>query len=265
MDDSIARIVASATSNASDLPGFPPTAVQERFVGQSGEAALLEVVPFFELIDSNSRIGRQSVVLDFGVGWGRIARFYQDVVLATNMYLADVDPEALEWCRTCRVQGIPILVDPMGALSLETASIDVAYSYSVFSHLSADAALHWFNELHRVLKPRSYLVFTAQSLRFLDLVNACALKSDANAIERSIGRYMGPNPARAVDRYKRGEHAYSDVNGGGGGGILSGEFYGWAAIPPEWFENNLRSKFAIEDYIDDASRFEQAVYVARRL
>jgi hypothetical protein len=113
------------------------------------------------------------------------------------------------------------------------------------------------------LKPGSYLVFTTQSLRFLNLVNACLLKADANGIERIIGRYMGPNPARSADRYRRGEHTYSDVNGGGG--ILSGDFYGWAAIPPKWFESNLGSKFAIENYIDDGSRFEQAVYVARRL
>ncbi|MFC4625538.1 hypothetical protein ACFO1V_09970, partial [Daeguia caeni] len=119
-------------------------------------------------------------------------------------------------------------------------------------------------EISRTLATGGIFVFTPQSLRFLDLVVACRNKVDANEIERNIGRYMGSNPERAVAAFKAGEHAYSDVNGQGGGGVLTGDFYGWAAIPASWFTKQFGTDFEVIDYIDDPARFEQAVFVTRK-
>lgn len=264
MSPNIERILASADKETPELPTFPPNEVQERFVGRSGRSALEEVVPFLSLIAKFKRPSKDTTVVDFGAGWGRIARFFQDVVPANQLYLADVDPAALEWCKNCRVQGTPILLEKSGPLPLGSSSIDIVYSYSVFSHLAESAAELWLDEIHRALKPGGVLVFTTQSLRFLHLVRACAAKDDANDLERSIGGYMGADPEKAVASYERGDHTYSDVNGGGGGGVLTGDFYGWAAIPPAWFERKFGTKFTIEKYVDDPKILEQAIYIVRK-
>ena len=72
---------------------------------------------------------------------------------------------------------------------------------------------------------------------------------------------MGPNPKEAIHSYKNGLHAYSNT---GGGGVLSGDFYGWAAIPPKWINDNFQCRFSVESYIDDQSQFDQAVYIIRK-
>ncbi|MDQ0998071.1 SAM-dependent methyltransferase [Phyllobacterium ifriqiyense] len=264
MDSFIGRILASADAKDGDLPGFPPPEVQARFVGRSGRDALSEVLPFVSLIQDYSLPSNSTQVLDFGCGWGRIARFFQNSVDAEALKLADVDPEALNWCKDSGVKGTRYLLEPTGKLPFDNNSIDVAYSYSVFSHLSEVSAVHWLNELHRALRPNGILIFTTQSMRFLQLVLACNQKTDPSAMEASIGTYMGRNPQRSVEQFQSGQHAYSDVNGLGGGGMLSGDFYGWAAIPQKWFENHFRWAFHVEEYIDDPAVLEQAVYVARK-
>ena len=256
------RILASAGGTTeADLPGFPPAPIQERFVGRSGPAAIEEVIPFFEAIVDRASPDADTAILDFGAGWGRIARLFQVITTHERLYLADVDPEALEWCRQCGVAGVPLLLEPNGVLPLSENSLDVVYSYSVFSHLAEHAARHWFAEIGRTLKPGGLFVFTTGSLRFLELVRACHEKPNPNQFEAMIGRYMGSDPYLAIRRYQHGLHTYSDT---GGGGMLSGEFYGWAAIPPKWFDAEVGHLFELEAHVDDRSMSEQAVYITRR-
>lgn len=258
------QIKTSVNEDVPDAPGFPPEAVQARFVGRSGVSAIEEVIPFAEIVYREGNIQSTSRVLDFGVGWGRIARLFQKAVNEENLFLADVDADALKLCSELRVKGIPMHVTPNGNLPLEDRSLDVVYSYSVFSHLSESAARHWLSEVCKKLRSSGVLVFTTQSLRFLDLVVACHNKSDANDIERSIGNYMGGAPDKAVIDFKKGKLVFWDANGVGGGGVLSNEFYGWAAIPLEWFNSYYGDQMDLIDYIDDPSQFEQAVIVARK-
>ncbi|MGO4450144.1 class I SAM-dependent methyltransferase [Phyllobacterium sp. TAF24] len=257
-------IIRSAGESIPEAPKFPPVDVQERFVGRSGKPALVEVLPFIALIRKYARISNNTKMMDFGVGWGRIARFFQDAISEDTFYLADVDQEALQWCVDCSVKGNRVLLDPIGSLPMQDGTLDIIYSFSVFSHLSEASAKHWLNELHRVLKPGGVLIFTTQSMRFLHLVRACHAKARPNDIERSIGQYFGSNPQRAVDRYAEGKHTYTDVGGDGGGGVLSGEFYGWAAIPPRWVHSTLGGMFKVMKYIDNPKVQEQAIFVLKK-
>jgi SAM-dependent methyltransferase len=240
------------------LPGFPPENVQNRFVGRSGRAALEEVRPFYETIIAEHPVSPGSAVLDFGCGWGRIARFFQGT--GSAVYLADVQQEALDWCSSLRVAGVPVKLERQGALPFEANTVDLAYAYSVFSHLSEDSAAHWLTEIARALKPGGSLVFTVLSLRFLHLVRACHDKQDADALQRQIGMYMGDDPNVAIERYKRGEFAYHPQ---GGGGKLSGDFYGWAAMPIDWFKR-FAPGLELVRFENDQQGFEQAVVIARK-
>ncbi|MFC4624512.1 class I SAM-dependent methyltransferase [Daeguia caeni] len=138
------KIKSSVSQPVPEAPGFPPAYIQERFVGRSGQAAIEEVIPFAQIVSDIGHLTLESKVLDFGVGWGRIARLFQKTVSSDNLYLADVDPEALSLCKETRVRGQAILLDPSGSLPFNDGFFDAIYSYSVFSHLAEASAKHWF-------------------------------------------------------------------------------------------------------------------------
>ncbi|MBU3585178.1 hypothetical protein [Polynucleobacter sp. AM-26B4] len=63
------------------LPKFPPESIQVNTTGLSGKEALREAFIFYEdctkaFNKAGNAISRIDKILDFGVGWGRIARFF---------------------------------------------------------------------------------------------------------------------------------------------------------------------------------------------
>ena len=93
------------------------------------------------------------------------------------------------------------------------------------------------------------LTFTTQGRRFLEL--CCAIRTKAAreplaVAEKTIDSFFD-NPFRALSDFREDDTVYTGV---GGGGVLAGDFYGWAAIPESWLHSNL-SDFVIEDVTDD--------------
>jgi SAM-dependent methyltransferase len=245
------------------VPGGPPPEVQARFVGWSGEAALRECFEFYllakRLAGPDRLAGR---VLDFGVGWGRLIRLFAHDVTPDRLHGVDVDPEIVGVCGETGVPGVLEVVEPGAALPFPDGHFTLAYAYSVFSHLSADAAEHAFGELARVLGPGGQLTFTTQGSRFLDL--CCAIRDKARSgslepAEATIDSFF-PDPQRARKTFRKGGHVYSGV---GGSGVLTGDFYGWAAVPERWLRKHARG-FEVESITDDPAVNEQVVVTLRR-
>jgi len=256
------RHIQSLTDVSMGLPGFPPDHVQMQYVGSCGEAALREIWPFFVKANQSVPLDGSSRVVDFGVGWGRIARLFHES--HNLMFLADISEEALSFVRSQGVRGIPIKIREGSPMPLDPVSVSLVYSYSVFSHISEASAIFWINDIHRILKPGGAFLFTAQSMRFLNLVYACNANPNPTDIERVIGTYIA-DPELAMQRFNEGKHVFT---GGGGRDSqgLSVQDYGWAAIPRAWLESVIAGKFVIEELCDEpANLTEQDIYVLRRL
>jgi SAM-dependent methyltransferase len=245
------------------VPGGPPPDVQRRFVGWSGGAAMKECFPFFQLV---KRVYRGDLsedrVLDFGVGWGRLIRLFAHDVPEGHLFGVDVDPDVLQACADTGVPGSLGHIDPADPLPFGTGEFGLAYAYSVFSHLSEPAAAAAFDELARVLHPGGQLTFTTQGRRFLESCCAIRRKSKSEPLteaERTMDSFF-QDPFHALKRFRKGKHVYTGV---GGGGVLTADFYGWAAIPEKWLRSNL-PEFTIEDITDDPSVNEQVVVTLRR-
>jgi SAM-dependent methyltransferase len=246
-----------------DVPTGPPTDIQARFVGLSGGSALRGCFAFYQL---TKRLYAGDLasdpVLDFGVGWGRLIRLFAHDVPTKNLFGVDVDAGILEVCEQTAVPGSLSLVAPGGPLPFGNSTFGLVYAYSVFSHLSVDAALGAFAELARVLRPSGQLTFTVQGKRFLRLCCTVREKADHAALtdaEATIDSFFD-DPFLAEENYVRGEYVFAGI---GGGGTLSGDFYGWAAIPERWLRSSL-PEFAIDDITDDPSVDEQVIITARR-
>jgi SAM-dependent methyltransferase len=117
-------------------------------------------------------------VLDIGSGIGRVALGLTNVLSAAGSYEGfDVDGRAVRWCNehiTPRHPRFRFTHANVMARRYERgetpatqyrfpwpdASFDFAFATSVFTHLEMDAAIHYFRETRRVLRPGGIVVAT---------------------------------------------------------------------------------------------------------
>jgi SAM-dependent methyltransferase len=122
-------------------------------LGAETRDALLDLLPndwFFE--------GKR--VLDFGCGAGRTLRHFLGEAERTDIWGVDVDPQSIEWLEANLCPPLHALrCDPGPPLPFETASFDLIWAISVFTHLTDESA-SWLIELHRLLRSGALLMAT---------------------------------------------------------------------------------------------------------
>lgn len=124
-------------------------------------------------------------VLEFGVGCGRVARHFLSNGYH-NFVGTDVDSDLIEWCTKHLVESESISFVTNGyepPLPIESESIDVAFSISVFTHMSEDNQIAWAKEIARVMRPGG-LVFVS----FLERSEA-ELPAKVKVVERRDAEY----------------------------------------------------------------------------
>jgi SAM-dependent methyltransferase len=249
-------LAASEFDPSLGLPGFPPAQIQANFTGRHGRPALEEAFELYSLIKKSA--GRlDGPVLDFGVGWGRILRFFIKDLPAQKLHGVDIEPTAIEECRAAKLPAQLSLLKPGEPLPYADGTFQIVYAYSVFTHLPAKAAKRAIDEIKRVLRPDGKIIFTALTARYLRL----CVEYDtfpSGTWQKSMASAF-PNPRALLEKYEAGEFVYSPI---GGGGALTDDIYGWAAVPKSIMADDWGLK--IEQAHDDGSRFLQGAFVAKR-
>lgn len=100
-------------------------------------------------------------ILEWGCGPGRVIRHVPDAFNdSAQVFGSDYNPESIAWCTRAipRVTFIQNGLHP--PLHAESDFFDVAYSISVFTHLSESVCNEWIAELHRVIRPGGILIIT---------------------------------------------------------------------------------------------------------
>jgi SAM-dependent methyltransferase len=149
------------------LPSVPERSDQVLWNGSSGMALAAQSKAFYRKLSDryaaySKRAMADSRVLDFGCGWGRLTR-----------YLArDVEPGGLYGCdpvegilRMCRENGVPATLarsDFVPERLPFDEEFDLAYAFSVFTHLSEPAHEACLRALHSSLRPGALLVLTVR-------------------------------------------------------------------------------------------------------
>lgn len=250
---------------AAVVPPNPPEATQTKFVGLSYEHAYAEAETFVNVVDefatkhgagplsSARRIG------DFGSGWGRISRTLLTKIRPMALHALDVDNEMTALINES-LPGINALtIDPAPPTVLGDASLDGLLAFSVFSHLSPGAHESWAAEIGRIVAPGGFAAITVLDQEFFAQVagaQAAVKAGEADAFATELAKTFDDAKA-AQSAYAAGEIQYSGI---GGGEVRTGDYYGWAAAPPEYIQRVWGAAgFRMVEWIPSGTLFPQAL------
>ncbi|MCW5716410.1 MAG: class I SAM-dependent methyltransferase [Bauldia sp.] len=171
-----AKVIRSIDEPSQDgiaFPRFPPVAMQERIHGHSDATAVREAFAFHRLVSDfaarlQSEIGRDTTILDFGSGWGRIVRPFMARTELNNIIGFEPNPLFVQVARALN----PYVSFVSGSFGPPTVfadgRFDVIVAWSVFTHLPVPLGRRWLDELARILRPGGLLFVTAWGERFID-------------------------------------------------------------------------------------------------
>ncbi|MEG4441140.1 class I SAM-dependent methyltransferase [Microcoleus sp. AT9_B5] len=258
--EAIVKSVEHPFVDGIELPGFPPDEIQRNTVGSSGKLALGEGFNFYSEIKRYAAtlgrpLTRDSHILDFGCGWGRMIRFFLKEVVADNLYGIDVDPAMIDICVNTVRQGNFSVVKPEPPTQFSNNSFEVVYAYSVFSHLSEPVHIKWVEEFSRILKPGGILIVTTQARRFIEFCRSLRDQNHESGWYNGLANSFLDTEAAFAD-YDNGKFLYSAT---GGGAARPASFYGEAVISPEYIKREWTKYLTFCDFVDDPAKFNQAV------
>lgn len=153
------------------LPQMADAALQKASTGLAGGRLLRQSVGFIDHIvlgcaDAGVRPA-EARILDFGVGWGRLAMLWLKYAKPENLVGCDAWESSLEEARRLRLPIDLVLSDPLlHTLPVAEGSLDVVYAFSVFSSLGPRAFPACLAGLALMLRPGGQVVFTVRPAEY---------------------------------------------------------------------------------------------------
>lgn len=250
-----------------ELPGFPSDTIQTNTTGQAGINTLKEAYIFYQdCLETFAILGnpikRENKLLDFGVGWGRIVRFFLRELSLSNIYGLDVMSEFIEICKeTFRSKNF-FVTTPFPPSMMEDNSFDFIVGYSVFSHLSEKACKEWMQEFYRITTPGALVALTTRGRPFFDYCKSLKGK-DLGGYSDALSR-MFADFDEVRTRYDRGEFVHTNAKGVTGGGAMTEEFYGETFISEAYARTAYANQFTLESFLFNPTRQTHPIMFFRK-
>ncbi|MEM9903650.1 MAG: class I SAM-dependent methyltransferase [Cyanobacteria bacterium P01_D01_bin.44] len=248
------------------LPYFPSNEYQKRTTGASGKTSLREAFKFYcdcakTFDEMDNVLSEQSVLLDFGVGWGRIARFFLKEISLSNIYGLDVEAESIQNCKACFGTENFFVCSAYPPTQLEPSMFTHIVGFSVFSHLSEKACRLWMEEFHRLLKPNGSLALTTRGKPFFGYCESLRGRTDLDGYSAALSMLFDDFEA-AKAAYGRGEFVHSNKKEVSGGGAMTPEFYGETFIPEAYAREAYGDLFDLHTF--DTGRFHPTLFFKKK-
>jgi hypothetical protein len=251
-------------------PRNPPESIQDAFVGAHHVEAFAEAASFVRVADQWSKrhrgqsLSSASHVVDFGSGWGRISRFLLAHVSPSALYAIDVDVRMTALVNSTLAGVNAMTVAPLPPTVFRGEMADAILAFSVFSHLSPQAHAAWAQEFGRILEPGGMVFVTLLDGAFFDQLarsRAAHAAGDTSHFTTALADLF-PDLDDARAAFDRGVPTYA---GTGGGGVRTGDYYGWAAIPIPFMRRTWdEAGFDIVEWVPSGILFPQAMVGLRR-
>lgn len=202
------------------LPEVPAPELQRSWNGSSGLELLTQSKTFYRQTKARFEEHHdlaldQARVLDFGCGWGRITRFFA----------RDIAPGALHGCdpvedilQICRDSGLPAELSKSEFVpeKLPVEGFDLAFSFSVFTHISETAAETCLKAIHAALNPGGVFVLTIRPPAYLDLDGKMHALRDTlepnpvEALQEPVYLFVPHGADPSHPQYESGEMTYGE-------------------------------------------------------
>jgi SAM-dependent methyltransferase len=196
------------------LPDMPDPALQELWNGASGLTLAAMGAAFYrklrERFEEHGRVALAGArVLDFGCGWGRLTRFLARDVAPGRLYGCDPAQMILDVCRQTRVPATLARSEFVPERLPFEGPLDLAFAFSVFTHLSEPAHERALRALHAAVAPGGILVVTVRPPAYLHVSPLLR----PTAIEPGEARYLFvPHAAQdSHPQYGGGEMTYGET------------------------------------------------------
>ena len=249
------------------LPSFPSDIMQVNTTGQSGINTLKEAFVFYkDCIETFNQLGvsinSEHNLLDFGVGWGRIARFFLRELPLDNVYGIDVMDDFIQICKDTFQSNNFYVCKPFPPTLIPDGKMNFVVGYSVFSHLSEEACLRWMCEFHRILSDGGIVALTTRGRWFFDFCENLRGKVDSG-YQYALSKMFDDFAATRV-AYDNGKFIHSNRHGVTGGGAMTSEFYGESFIPEAYAKTAYSEFFNLEKFLVDPSNQSHPIMFFRK-
>lgn len=246
------------------LPGMPEEQVQLQSNGLSGDVALRDAFDIYMLFkkiyeEHCGSISHCDNILDFGVGWGRVIRFFlkdlePEKIWGIDHYakVIDVSKQTNKWCNFQHIEAFP-------PTSYADGMFDLIFCYSVFSHLSEDAHRQWLEEFRRLLKPGGLLLATTWQREFLLRCQDARAEAEQGFWTTHLGRIF-VDTEHWLAHYDSGGFCWESAPEYGDIAYYLGE----TCIPKGYVLNEWTKTLDFVDFIDDRSVCPQNLIVMKR-
>lgn len=247
-----------------DLPDLPTRDQQIRFTGCSGTENLRQAFEFYlfclRVVTGQRAITEADRILDFGCGWGRVARFWLREANPSQMWCIDCLTDAIELMHSTRMPVNILKNDPLPPVAGLPMRFRLIYAYSVFSHLSEAVALQWIEYFADRLEPGGHFIFTTLGLDYLATLRHLRTAPPGDDHQRRT-LALAPAQDELEARYAAGEFVFF---GTGGGGELTDDFYGQAMVPEAWLRRLDRGGLKFCSSRQDLRGVNQTVVVMQK-
>jgi len=124
-------------------------------------------------------------ILDFGVGCGRVIRWWQAESQTTDYWGCDINADLIKWCNENLKFGNYWVNPLLPPTKYSSSFFDLIYAFSVFTHLTKETQKKWLREFARILKPDGLLMVSVHG----DL-HAQNLPDEVKGIYKKNGFYV---------------------------------------------------------------------------
>ncbi len=183
------------------LPSMASVAVQRSWTGADGRVLLQQTLDFVRAVQDNfvrctGREVNNGKFLDFGCGYGRIARLMYYFTSPPNLFCVDPWDESIRLCREARLPGNLFISDYVPrSLPFQDTKFDLIYCFSVFTHLSMKTTRAVLKLLRRYVADLGMLVITVRPEEFWMMKGA-------------IGPSSKCSPAEMIEMHRRKGFAF---------------------------------------------------------
>jgi SAM-dependent methyltransferase len=208
------------------LPAAPSVEAQKTWTGAEGSTLLGQSIPFMRsVVWHYARLTGRPIngraILDYGCGYGRFLRLSEYFVDADSLFGCDPWQASLDLCKGAAVSGNLKLIDPIPAeLPFPGVKFDLAYAFSVFTHLPPNVMRGCLAAIRRSMAVDSLLIITIRPIEIWRWQNRPEL-----AVEHDrVGFAYLPHPSGNVN--------YGDISMTVD--YLAEQAAGWDIVGTDW-------------------------------